>query len=340
MKILPADELEAHVRELLEGFVRELDGPYSLVLACAYSRRPGTGLPTTDLTTTIKDLDPPPTRVLLLWGAGTTEVPDPLEALTVAEPLHGTGEETLVGIHPTRPFHGKFLLALPEGEGPQLTVSFSWNMSRTAADQRSLEHVHEEEREDGTPFEEFTRSLKEDGWLLGPLTRRKGRLETTFEDATEFRFPCKETRRVTAEGTVEPTTGIVTLETITLEGEPGAVHVHLAKPMRESVEDPRETVKEVVVRTFVETLGDAPLSDDVIGYAVTRTIQDVLRELTSKRRYRLAIDVNPKDNDTVSGDETGVLVGTTRLPNAELALEATVNEILREKRKRLLEELL
>ncbi|WP_457620042.1 hypothetical protein [Methanopyrus sp.] len=336
MDVLPADELEEWLSERLEEFVRDV-GDYSIVLACAFSKRVGSGLPASDLVTALRELDPSPRRVLLLWGAGTTEVADPIEAVRAAEALHGVGEETWVGVHPTRPFHGKFLRVLPEAEGPELSIAFSWNLSRTAADSGSLESVLELRKDVGERFEEFANRLRGDGWLLGRLRRERGKLRTTLEGARELRFPCSEPREVRVRGRMNVLSGTVTVEGLVLDDGSHEVTVRLDRRLRESFRDVDTLVADVIREEFERALGDDQfgLDSDVVRYAVARAVRDVIEDLVE--REDVEYEVILRAEEVVQGEETGILVDERRFPNAKAALRAVTREIVRTRLREMVE---
>ncbi|WP_456483235.1 hypothetical protein [Methanopyrus kandleri] len=334
MRVLPADELEEWLSERLESFVDEV-GDYSIVLACAFSRRVGSGLPASDLVTAIRELDPGPRRVMLLWGAGTTEVADPLEAVRAAGDLRGCGDEAWIGVHPTRPFHGKFLRVLPEGEGPELSIAFSWNLSRTAADAGSLESVLERREERGEPFGEFVSRLREDGWLVGRLRPREGGLGVTFDGVRRFRFPCSDARDARIRGRVGVLSGTVSVSGVVLDDGTREVELVLDRELRESVDGVETVVTEVVTEEFRRVVREEGLGNDVVRYGMERVIRDVVEELVDREvtTYEVAVRVR----ECVVGDETGVLADERRFPDVKAALHALVRDIVKERLKDLSE---
>jgi hypothetical protein len=332
LRVVPADELEEWLTERLEEFVGEV-GEYSIALACAFSRRVGSGLPASDLVAALRELDPGPRRVLLLWGAGTTEVADPLDAVRAAGDLRGCGEETWVGVHPTRPFHGKFLRVLPEGEGPGLSIAFSWNLSRTAADAGSLESVLEREEERGETFEEFVRGLRADGWLVGRLRREGGKTRVTFEGVRRFRFPCSGARDVRVRGRVGVLSGTVSVSSVVLDDGGREVGLVLERELRESVEDVESVITEVITEEFRRAVREGELERDVVRYGMERVIRDVVEELVDRRVAEYEVVVVARE--AVSGDEAGVLADERRFPDVKAALRALVRDVVREKLREL-----
>ncbi|WP_456481246.1 hypothetical protein [Methanopyrus sp.] len=331
MKILPADGLEEWLSDRLEDFVEEVS-EYSIALACAFSKRVGSGLPASDLITTIRDLNPGPRRVLLLWGAGTVDVADPLEALRAAEDLLGCGDETWVGVHPTRPFHGKFLRVLPEGEGPELSIAFSWNLSKTAADSGSLETVLEREEEDGETFEEFVEGLREDGWLVGRV-HRDDKVRVTLEGARRFRFPCSSPRDVRIRGRFGVLSGTVSVSAVVLDDGAREVELVLDRELRGSVDDVEGLVTEVVTEEFHRLLPEGEFTSDVVRYGMARVIRDVVEELVDREVPGYEVIVRARE--CVTGDETGVTVDDLGFPDPKAALRSLVRRIVTEKMEEL-----
>ncbi|WP_148679758.1 hypothetical protein [Methanopyrus kandleri] len=262
---------------------------------------------------------------------------DPLEAVRAAEDLRGCGDEAWIGVHPTRPFHGKFLRVLPEGEGPELSIAFSWNLSRTAADAGSLESVLERREERGETFEEFVGRLREDGWLVGRLRREGGKSRVVLEDVRKFRFPCSGPREVRVRGRVGVLSGTVSVTELVLDDGSREVTLVLDRGLRESFEDVESVVTEVVEGEFRRVVQDGELESDVVRYGIVRAVRDVVEELVERGEAEYEVAVRAEE--TVNGDEAGVLADEWRFPNAKAALRSLVREILRTRLREVLEEL-
>ncbi len=199
--LMTARELEATVSKLLTGFARvHGDEGYSVVVACAFSRKLSGG--SYGLGSTLKNLEPKPKRLVLIWGSGTRDPADPVRALEAAVTLRGDYRQYLC-IHPERPFHGKFVRVLPEGSGPGLSLSFSWNVSESSNRTNPVESFMYHVNKDDVPTVTFLESLRREGWLVGPITYSE-EVTVDFQDVESFRFSLRGDREVALDVEVQP----------------------------------------------------------------------------------------------------------------------------------------
>ncbi len=240
--LLTARELESTVSKILSGFAHvHGECNYSVIVACAFSRRLSGG--SYGLGSTLKNLEPRPKRLVLIWGSGTRDPADPVTALEAATTLRGDYRQYLC-VHPNRPFHGKFLRALPEKSGPGLSLSFSWNVSESTNRTNPVESFMYHVTRDDTPTVAFLKSLKKDGWLVGPITY-SDEVVVDFDDVETFRFSLKGDRQVSLNVEVKPRALRTIVRGIEIK-DPGknlTVRLKLAYPMDLGI-DPTELIED------------------------------------------------------------------------------------------------
>lgn len=96
-------------------------------------------------------------------------------------------------------------------------------------------------------------------------------------------------------------------------------------------------VTEVVEGEFRRVVQDGELESDVVRYGIVRAVRDVVEELVERGEAEYEVAVRAEE--TVNGDEAGVLADEWRFPNAKAALRSLVREILRTRLREVLEEL-
>ncbi|WP_456454715.1 hypothetical protein [Methanopyrus sp.] len=288
--------------------------------------------------------------MLLLWGSGTENPTDQLSA-----PLNAVKQmpqiRALIGIHPSKPFHGKFIQAMPKsGEGPVLTVSTSWNLSKYAVDNDALESFLIEKYEKGPNFEEFLNELKGSGWIIAECKELDGIVRAELDDAEFDELKLQERELdVKVLGTLitRGNDGVVTVDKVLLRTESGEVVIKFPLPLKETIKNAADVISDVVISEVISEIEKITRVDvntlkerqgEVLSYAIKRVIADTI-DCLKKTEYTLEYD----GCNLIKLSKSGILINSyddeITLPNPHEAYRSAFRNALREMVKRRIEEI-